>query len=243
MQAKLRGPVNYSFTHAVGAQMRAANITCFEYFSARSLRPVVQFGALTPDVFCSPPLNQVDITIKVRGSRVTIRCHDDNRIWKFRRQQYEVNGQLPPPACVQRGGSLRDFSWASRLSHRVETAICSRRPATDRGRHPTPPPTPLVVRRWSPIGSRPFFMGKQSQPACSCSLHHGVTSLAIPADTWLVRLIWMLRPFQFLTASRHNQVPACRRDYGSTTPGGIPLQGHCISIGTRSIQLPWRSEA
>lgn len=101
LQARLRDPSDYGFTQAVGTQMRVAEITCFEYLSARSSRPIVQFGAFISDVFCSSPLNQVNITIKIKQANVEIHCHDDNRIWKFTRQQYEVNGQLPPPACVE----------------------------------------------------------------------------------------------------------------------------------------------
>lgn len=100
LQAKLRHPVNYSFTCAVGARMRAATITCFEYFSARSHQPIIQFGAFSPDVFCSPPLNHVEVTIKISQAHVEILCHDDNSTWEFTRQQYEVNGQLPSPACL-----------------------------------------------------------------------------------------------------------------------------------------------
>lgn len=102
LQAKLRDPVNYSFSQAVGAQMRAAEITCFEYFSARSSGSTVQFGAFTPDVFCSPPSDPVNVTIKVSQAAVEILCHDDNRTCTFTRQQYEINGQLPSPACVER---------------------------------------------------------------------------------------------------------------------------------------------
>ena len=97
MQERLRDPADYSFTHAVGAQMRAAGIACFEYLSARSSRPTTHFATFTPDVFRSPPLKQVEVTIKVCQDGVEIRCHDDNKVRQFTRQQFEVNGQLPIP--------------------------------------------------------------------------------------------------------------------------------------------------
>ena len=55
----------------------------------------------------------MNITIKVSQAAVEILCHDDNRTWNFTRQQYEVNGQIPSPACVER----EEWAGATRVAY------------------------------------------------------------------------------------------------------------------------------
>lgn len=105
LQAKLRDPIDYRFVRDVGAQMREAGVTCFEYFSARSPQLIVNFGAFTSQVFSSPPFNLVNVTTTISrkssyNDAIEFICHDDNRVWQFTREQYEVNGQLPPPPTL-----------------------------------------------------------------------------------------------------------------------------------------------
>ena len=98
LQARLRDPVDSHFCQGIGRQMREAGIENFEYHSARSVEDVVQVGVITCCVFNSTPFDQVEVQLEANGQDVSIRCLDDNTVHHFRRQQFEVNGELPQPA-------------------------------------------------------------------------------------------------------------------------------------------------
>jgi hypothetical protein len=97
LQARLRDPVDSHFCQGIGRQMREAEIEAFEYHSARSAEDVVQVGAISCCVFTSTPFDQVEVQLEANGQEVSIRCLDDNTVHHFRRQQFEVNGELPQP--------------------------------------------------------------------------------------------------------------------------------------------------
>ena len=97
LQAWLRDPVDSRFCQGIGRQMREAGIEAFEYHSARSVEDVVQVGAISCCVFTSTPFDQVEVQLEANGQDVSIRCLDDNTVHHFRRQQFEVNGELPQP--------------------------------------------------------------------------------------------------------------------------------------------------
>ncbi len=97
LQARLRDPVDSLFCQGIGRQLREAGIEAFEYHSARSVEDVVQVGAFSCCVFTSTPFDQVEVQLEANGQDVSIRCLDNNSVHHFRRQQFEVNGELPQP--------------------------------------------------------------------------------------------------------------------------------------------------
>jgi hypothetical protein len=97
LQAWLRDPVDSRFCQGIGRQMREAGIEAFEYHSARSVEDVVQVGVISCCVFTSTPFDQVEAQLEANNKEVSIRCLDDNTVHHFRRQQFEVNGELPQP--------------------------------------------------------------------------------------------------------------------------------------------------
>ena len=97
IQARLRDPIDSHCCHGIGRQMREAGIEAFEYHSARSVADVVQVGAISCCVFTSTPFDQVEVQLEANCKEVSIRCLDDNTVHHFRRQQFEVNGELPQP--------------------------------------------------------------------------------------------------------------------------------------------------
>lgn len=98
LQRRLRDPMDYSFCQSLGQQMREAGIQAFEYLSARSQEPVVQFAALSCGVFTSTPFDQVEVQQEASREAVGFRCLDDNRVHHFRIDQFLVDGVLPQPA-------------------------------------------------------------------------------------------------------------------------------------------------
>lgn len=97
-QAALRDPLHYGPTQQLGNWMRERGIEAFEYLSARCRDALVQVGVLSPAVFQSTPFDQVGITAEITGEQVSFLCHDDNRLHRFPRQQFLVDGQLPRAA-------------------------------------------------------------------------------------------------------------------------------------------------
>jgi hypothetical protein len=97
LQDRLRDPIDSSFCQGLGRQMREAGIEAFEYHSARSAKDVVQVGAISCCVFTGTPFDQVEVQLEANKGEVSIRCLDDNTVHHFRRQQFEVNGELPQP--------------------------------------------------------------------------------------------------------------------------------------------------
>ena len=98
LQARLRDPVNSHFCQTIGQQMRDAGIEAFEYHSARSEEDVVQVGAISCCIFASTPFDQVGVQVEASREDVSFRCLDDNTVHHFRRQRFEINGDLPQPA-------------------------------------------------------------------------------------------------------------------------------------------------
>ena len=98
LQTLLRHPCDYCFTQQAGQHMRDAEIQAFEYHSARSVEPVVQFGALSCGVFRSTPFDQVEIQVEANTNEVVFRCLDDNSVHHVLREQFLVDGVLPRPA-------------------------------------------------------------------------------------------------------------------------------------------------
>ncbi|MFM7642486.1 MAG: RES family NAD+ phosphorylase [Cyanobium sp.] len=98
LQRRLRDPEDYSFCQHLGQQMRGAGIAAFEYHSARSREPVVQFGALSCGVFVTTPFDQVEVQLEASRKEVAFRCLDDNRVHHFVIDPFLVNGVLPAPA-------------------------------------------------------------------------------------------------------------------------------------------------
>jgi hypothetical protein len=97
LQARLRDPIDSHFCQGIGREMREAGIKAFEYHSARSAEDVVQVGTISCCVFTSTPFDQVEVVLEANRNSVAIRCLDDNTVHHFRRQQFEVNGELPQP--------------------------------------------------------------------------------------------------------------------------------------------------
>ena len=97
LQTRLRDPIDSSFCQGIGRQMREAGIEAFEYHSARSVEDVIQLGAISCCVFTGTPFDQVDVQLEANELEVSIRCLDDNTVHHFRREQFEVNGELPQP--------------------------------------------------------------------------------------------------------------------------------------------------
>ncbi len=97
LQDKLRDPLDSHFCQGIGGQMREAGIKAFEYHSARSIKDVIQVGAISCCVFTSTPFDQVEVVVEANGNEVAIRCLDDNTVHHFQKQQFEVNGVLPQP--------------------------------------------------------------------------------------------------------------------------------------------------
>jgi hypothetical protein len=97
LQARLRDPINSNFCQGIGRQMREAGIEAFEYHSARSVEDVIQLGAISCCVFTGTPFDQVEVQLEANELEVSIRCLDDNTVHHFRREQFEVNGELPQP--------------------------------------------------------------------------------------------------------------------------------------------------
>jgi len=97
LQAKLRDPVDSHFCQGIGQQMRDVGIKAFEYHSARSIEDVIQVGAISCCVFTSTPFDQVEVLLEANANEIAIRCLDDNTVRHFRREQFEVNGELPQP--------------------------------------------------------------------------------------------------------------------------------------------------
>ncbi|MBM5817160.1 MAG: RES domain-containing protein [Cyanobacteria bacterium K_Offshore_surface_m2_239] len=98
LQARLRDPIESHFCQGIGRQMREAGIEAFEYHSARSVQDVVQVGAISCCVFPGTPFDQVEVQLEANGREVSIRCLDDNTVHHFRREQFEVKGELPRPS-------------------------------------------------------------------------------------------------------------------------------------------------
>lgn len=98
LQRQLRDPEHYLFCQQLGQQMREAGIEAFEYHSARSQEPVLQFGALSCAVFAGTPFDQVEVQVEASGTDVQFRCLADNSVHHFTLQQFLVGAQLPQPA-------------------------------------------------------------------------------------------------------------------------------------------------
>jgi hypothetical protein len=58
---------------------------------------VIQLGAISCCVFTGTPFDQVEVQLEANELDVSIRCLDDNTVHHFRREQFEVNGELPQP--------------------------------------------------------------------------------------------------------------------------------------------------
>ena len=99
LQRRLQDPRAYLFTQQVGRHMREAEIQAFEYYSARSVEDVVLFGAMSCGVFRSMPFDQVEIQAEVNANEMIFHCLDDNSMYHFLRDQFLVDGVLPPPAA------------------------------------------------------------------------------------------------------------------------------------------------
>ena len=97
LQTRLRDPIDSSFCQGIGRQMREAGLEAFEYHSARSNEDVIQLGAISCCVFTGTPFDQVEVQLEANELDVSIRCLDDNTVHHFRREQFEVNGELPQP--------------------------------------------------------------------------------------------------------------------------------------------------
>ena len=97
LQARLRNPIDSSFCQGTGKQMREAGIEAFEYHSARSDEDVIQLGVISCCVFTGTPFDQVEVQLEANELGVSIRCLDDNTVHHFRREQFEVKGELPQP--------------------------------------------------------------------------------------------------------------------------------------------------
>jgi hypothetical protein len=97
LQTRLRDPIDSSFCQGIGRQMREAGLEAFEYHSARSVEDVIQLGAISCCVFTGTPFDQVEVQLEANELEVSIRCLDDNTVHHFRREQFEVNGELPQP--------------------------------------------------------------------------------------------------------------------------------------------------
>lgn len=97
LQARLRDPVDSHFCQSIGRQMREAGIEAFEYHSARSDEDVIQLGVISCCVFTGTPFDQVEVQLEANELGVSIRCLDDNTVHHFRREQFEVKGELPQP--------------------------------------------------------------------------------------------------------------------------------------------------
>ena len=98
LQTRLRDPIDSRFCQGIGRQMREAGIEAFEYHSARSVEDVIQLGAISCCVFTGTPFDQVEVQLEANELDASIRCLDDNTVHHFRREQFEVNGELPQPA-------------------------------------------------------------------------------------------------------------------------------------------------
>lgn len=97
LQTRLRDPIDSNFSQGIGRKMREAGIEAFEYHSARSVEDVIQLGAISCCVFTGTPFDQVEVQLEANELDVSIRCLDDNTVHHFRREQFEVNGELPQP--------------------------------------------------------------------------------------------------------------------------------------------------
>jgi hypothetical protein len=58
---------------------------------------VVQLGVISCCVFTGTPFDQVEVQLEANELEISIRCLDVNTVHHFRREQFEVNGELPQP--------------------------------------------------------------------------------------------------------------------------------------------------
>lgn len=97
-QAILQDPVHYGPTQQLGEWMRDQGLEAFEYLSARSSDSLIQVGVFTAAVFQSTPFDQVEITTELSASHVSFLCHDNDKLHRYPREQFLINGQLPRAA-------------------------------------------------------------------------------------------------------------------------------------------------
>jgi hypothetical protein len=93
--------VSYALTHALGAEMRAANIEAFLYRSARTREPGTCVGLFSPAFVRKAPrrFETWSCTIDPAKAEVAKKTFGPRRpAYRYERAQFEVKGKLVVPS-------------------------------------------------------------------------------------------------------------------------------------------------
>lgn len=91
-------PQNYAPTQQLGTAMRTAGVELFEYLSARDPQQGICIGLFTPSVFTQKiPKEMTAWLCEVSANEVAFKQRDKADVFRFTRDAFMVNGELPLP--------------------------------------------------------------------------------------------------------------------------------------------------
>ena len=97
-QDRLRNPVSYVETQALGAAMRQSAVQCFEYTSARDPAAGTNIALFEPEALaCSSPLSKTASLCQTDSNEVVFSIYKS--VVHFPLEQFMVNGDFPHPAA------------------------------------------------------------------------------------------------------------------------------------------------
>lgn len=99
-EAEISAPVSYAASQELGRDMRAAGVEAFRYRSARDQTGGTNLGLFTPRAFASPRPDppQTWYCVATRQAvEFSQRNIFEHRTHVYPREQFEVDGKLPPP--------------------------------------------------------------------------------------------------------------------------------------------------
>lgn len=95
----LRDVANYTDTQLLGAAMREAGITAFEYSSARDVKKGINIALFTAEaLIVNEPLYKSQWICSTTGNNVRFVSRDDSKVYGFNITEFECNGHLPSAA-------------------------------------------------------------------------------------------------------------------------------------------------
>jgi hypothetical protein len=98
--ACITNPCSYADSQRCGDAMRERRVQAFESPSARSPDTPPVVGVLTPDAFCSTPMDLQDWILEITAGGVTAVCFGGGLTAHFSREQFLVAGRWPKPTAA-----------------------------------------------------------------------------------------------------------------------------------------------
>lgn len=99
-EADLTSSTNYTTSQRLGSSMRESKVEAFQYVSARDPKKGSNVALFTPRSFQSKkPINLERWLCQVTVDEVGFISNDNHRRFSFAKEIFEVDGEIPSPAC------------------------------------------------------------------------------------------------------------------------------------------------